>query len=236
VNGELGIGSATLAEPEPKLVGSGYAHVSVGAEHTCGLRNDGALECWGHNESLQVGVPAGVTIATPMRPGCDSANAGDRCFSDWTRVGVGAFHSCAIRQSRRMYCWGSNRDGQLGIGPSLGSEDTVEPQLVVGDTQWSDVSGGSHHSCGLDLDGTLHCWGKNESRQLGIADVGFVSTPARVEVYAPAGFRSLSLGENHSCAIRDDRTLWCWGRNVEGQIGIGAKSDMPVEQPTRVCF
>lgn len=234
--GELGLGAASDPVPTPTAVGSGYARVTAGGAHTCGLKTSGELECWGLNESLEVGVPAGRVIPAPARPGCDDASAGNACFVDYSSVGAGGFHTCAIRKSGALFCWGGNRDGQLGIGPSLGTEDIVEPQPVAPEIRWSEVAGGLHFSCGLDLEGTLYCWGRNESRQLGLPASGTVWTPTRVEVDAPDGFRLMSLGENHACAIRADRTLWCWGKNAEGQIGIGTTSENPVEKPTRVCF
>jgi alpha-tubulin suppressor-like RCC1 family protein len=234
--GELGLGMASEPELSPTRVGTGFARVSAGGAHTCGLKIDGQLECWGLNESLELGVPAGRVVPAALRPGCDMNGAGKGCFSDWTAVGAGGFHTCAIRDGGQLYCWGGNRDGQLGIGPLVASEDFVEPQRVAADVLWSEVAGGLHFSCALDLQGALYCWGRNESHQLALPTEGTVWTPTRVEVDAPAGFRLLSLGENHACAIRADRTLWCWGRNVEGQIGIGKTSEAPMEKPTRVCF
>jgi alpha-tubulin suppressor-like RCC1 family protein len=98
------------------------------------------------------------------------------------------------------------------------------------------VAGGMSSTCALDEAGALFCWGLNEDRQLGIADIDFVGVPTRVDVDAPGGWRELGLGEHHACAIRADRTLWCWGRNRDGQIGIGSATEAPVAQPTRVCF
>jgi alpha-tubulin suppressor-like RCC1 family protein len=233
--GNLGVGTLTRAEL-PVQVGRGYSGVSAGGDHACAVRIDGELECWGYNDSLELGVPGASAIPSPVRPGCEPANAGDRCFSDWTAVGVGAFHSCAVRASGELYCWGGNLNGQLGIGPMGSTKDQAEPQRVAGNVRWASVAGGDRHTCALDLNGALYCWGMNEDRQLGIPNADFVSLPTRIDADAPDGWRALGLGERHSCAVRADRTLWCWGLNSSGQAGIGTVTETPAPRPRRVCF
>jgi len=107
---------------------------------------------------------------------------------------------------------------------------------VLSNETWVQVDGGRSYSCGLTTEGALYCWGLNEDRQLGIPEQDLVVAPTKVQVEAPDGFRSLGLGQYHGCAIRADRTLWCWGRNSDGQVGIGRKTALPVTRPTRVCF
>ena len=234
--GNLGLGTTEYEIIDPVMVGNGYTQVSTGGDHTCAVDAEGLLWCWGYNASGEVGVPGAPVITSPIRPGCEPGNAPDRCFDDWKAVGLGSFHSCAIRESGEMYCWGGNLNGQLGIGPPGQSYEATDPQRVEGDRVWADVRGGRSYTCGLDLEGTLYCWGFNEDRQLGIPGVDFVNTPTRVDVEAPGGWRFLGLGQYHGCAVRADRTLWCWGRNSEGQVGVGKATPNPVERPTRVCF
>jgi alpha-tubulin suppressor-like RCC1 family protein len=234
--GNLGIGSFAKNVKVPTLVGSGYTRVVAGGDHTCAIDQAGKLLCWGFNASRELGVPTDSDSATALRPGCEPQNAGDACFDDYRAVGVGSFHTCGIRQSGEMRCFGGNLNGQLGIGPPTSSYQESEPRLVLGSEKWGDVSGGRSYTCGLTVAGALYCWGLNEDRQLGIPDVDFVNVPTAVPVDAPGGWRFLAGGQYHSCAIRADRTLWCWGRNSDGQVGIGTKTENPVARPTRVCF
>jgi alpha-tubulin suppressor-like RCC1 family protein len=138
--------------------------------------------------------------------------------------------------SGEMYCWGGNQNGQLGIGPPTSSFQESEPQRVMSEEQWADVDGGRSYTCALNREGALFCWGLNEDRQLGIDTADFISTPTRVPVDDSSGFRSLGVGQYHACAVREDRTVWCWGRNTDGQVGIGRATEQPVSVPTRVCL
>jgi alpha-tubulin suppressor-like RCC1 family protein len=233
--GNLGIGTTTQAELTPVEVGDRYAQVAAGGDHTCGVTTSGELRCWGYNDSNELGVP-GADSPAPLRSGCEAANAGTACFDDWIAVGTGAFHTCGIRSSGDLYCWGGNQNGQLGIGPPTNSFQESEPHRIQSNELWADVAGGRSYTCALTRLGALYCWGLNEDRQLGIPEVDFVNAPAAVVTDAPGGFRQLGLGDYHACAIRADRTLWCWGRNRDGQVGIGVTSETPVERPARVCF
>ena len=234
--GNLGLGTTTESEIVPVRVGTGYAQVAAGGDHTCSLTTNGRVFCSGLNDSTELGVPGKTVIATPVRSGCEASNSGDACFDDYVAVGAGAFHTCAIRKSGDLYCWGGNLNGQIGIGPPTTSYQEPEPRRVLSDESWVEVDGGRSYTCGLTKAGALYCWGLNEDRQLGIPEQDLVSSPAKVDVDAPDGFRSIGLGMYHACAIRADRTLWCWGRNTDGQIGIGKKTTLPVTRPTRVCF
>ena len=233
--GNLGLGNL-IDSPSPTRARTGVADASAKGDHTCAVDGSGELYCWGANDSGEIGVPGADTIDAPVRPGCEAQNAQGACFSDWEKVGLGAFHSCAIRSSGELWCWGGNLNGQVGIGPPTSTFQVREPVRVDTDVRFSDVAGGTSFTCGLDEAGALFCWGLNEDRQLGVADADFVGFPTRVDVEAPGGWRELALGEQHACAIRADRTLWCWGRNSDGQIGIGTVTEAPVPQPTRVCF
>ena len=233
--GQVGNGRQAAGVFEPTLVGSGYASVTASGEHTCALRTDGTVHCWGFNDSGELGALVGTSSPVPVRPGCETSNLGNACFHDYQRLGLGWFHSCAIREGGALYCWGGNFNGQLGFKPAT-DFNQVEPTAIGAGIVWNDVAGGRSHTCALDDQGTLFCWGLNVDRQLGFASDGIVYTPTRVEVSAASRFVALALGEFHSCAVRTDRTLWCWGKNNVGQIGIGSVAPTPVAQPTRVCF
>ncbi len=234
--GQLGIGSITPkgeATSVPALVGSGYQQIATDGDHSCALESGGALRCWGKNEAGQIGVGDRGSITLPSEPGCEDASS-PTCFRDWTAVGVGGWVTCAIRASGALYCWGSNVYGERGTG-SPDDEDVSVPSAVGAGTQWMKVDGGFRHTCALDASDQLHCWGLNTDHQVSPVTEGSVGAPRRIDAYAPAGWRSVALGRYHTCAIREDETLWCWGGNAELQIGVpgaGAR----VDHPTRVCF
>lgn len=233
--GNLGLGNVQKSIKTPMLVPGSYVQVAANGDHTCGVAPGGDLYCWGRNSTTELGAPLGDPVPSPIEPGCESGNAPGVCFHDYRTVGAGYYHTCAIRESGEMVCFGGNKNGQLGIGTPNQAAEESDPQAVVSPEKWSDVSGGQSFTCALNDAGALFCWGRNEDRELGIPDVDFLPVPTRVPVDAPAGFRSVSAGARHACAIREDRTLWCWGKNSEGQIGVGAKTPLPVDHPTRIC-
>ena len=150
--------------PDPPLSNRVFSAVSAGYFHTCGLRESGAIECWGSNLQGQSDAPAG----------------------SFSAVAAGAAHTCAIRERGAIACWGRDDEGQTDA--PTGS--------------FTAVSAGGWHSCGLRESGAIQCWGRN----------------AEGQAAAPAGsFTAVSAGSAHSCAIRSDRVFVCWGRNVHGE-------------------
>lgn len=83
-----------------------------------------------------------------------------------------------------------------------------------------EVSVGSDHTCARKTDGTLWCWGKNTDGQLGIGNTTASTVPVQVTGLA-GNVTSVSVGNGHTCARKTDGTLWCWGSNFDGELGIG---------------
>jgi len=183
--------------------------VAAGDEFGCARLADGTARCWGLGESGQRGdgtfdrfssVPVAVTGIT---------NAVD--------VTGGYDHACALLGDGTIRCWGSNVYGQLG-DPSTQPGSTV-PVVVSGITGAAAVTTGADHACALLGDGTLRCWGKNDTGQLG--DGTFTSSATPVTVAGIAGVAAVSGGGVHTCALLRDGTVQCWGENERGQLGDG---------------
>jgi alpha-tubulin suppressor-like RCC1 family protein len=216
---------------EPTRVGSdeGWSAIAAGGLHTCGLRS-GALYCWGFNTSGELGIGDVLSRASPVQTGCLDGT----CPDDWVAIGPGGFHTCAIREEGALWCWGGNLFGNLGIGRTGG--DLPTPQAVRPDERWRAVAGGEAHGCAIRDDGALFCWGQNVSGQLGVGDRLDHDEPTRVRAPGTDDWVGLGLGRAHSCAVRSDRTLWCWGDNAEGQVGIGTVTQDAITTPRRVCL
>ena len=178
-----------------------YMSVSVGAHHTCGLLEDGALRCWGDNDHGQRIPPAGefVSVSSGDWHSCGLLEDGTlRCWGrndsgqtsaprgEFQAVSAGASHSCGLRTNDTIQCWGDNQWRQAGAPRGT----------------YRAVSAGVTHSCGIRTDATLRCWGRNDSGQ----------------AIAPRGeFQSVTVGTTHACAIRADHSTVCWGTNEWGQ-------------------
>jgi alpha-tubulin suppressor-like RCC1 family protein len=139
--------------------------------------------------------------------------------SDWRVVNGGTQRTCGIRTSGRLYCWGRDEFGALGDGG--GSADQPAPvQVATGGTNWTAVSVGTSHTCGLRAPGQLWCWGSDYDRQLGDGATNS-TTPTPARVGSATDWRQVAAGDAHTCGLRANRRVYCWGSDLGGQLGDG---------------
>ena len=202
------------------------AQVAIGDAHSCALKTDGTLWCWGANGDGQLGI--GTTV-TPNPLPVQVALLG----ADVVEVDAGMAHTCVRKRDGTVWCWGRNSSGQLGDGTADGdacrnAPCRSSPQQVkaLGDKS-SKIASGSLHTCVLTKDGAAFCWGGNSAGQLGDGTMSPANTsPVQVQTLS-SDVVAIAAGGGHSCALKTDRTVWCWGRNVAGQIGNGTLDDKP---------
>lgn len=140
------------------------------------------------------------------------------------KVVGGYFHTCARLQDNRVWCWGSNDQGQLGV---TAPAQHVPTPARVNLTDVADVAAGAYHTCALTHGGEVYCWGRNAEQQLGVTAPQFAFAPVRV-LNAPAGVTSLALGASHSCALTNSGQVFCWGSNRDGAVGVTSTANGPV--------
>ena len=182
--------------------------IAAGDGFTCALRVDGTVRCWGDGSSGQLGHGPASGSATPVTAsGLTNAVA----------ITAGSRHACALMADGTARCWGSGGSGQLGTG---GGGDRFTPGFVSGLTGAIQVSAGSFHTCALLADGTAKCWGRNQEGQVGD---GVSSAPRNVPTAVSQLTQATAIagGNSHTCAIRSDGTMRCWGLNTSGQLGDG---------------
>ncbi|MCA9524408.1 MAG: hypothetical protein KC609_25745 [Myxococcales bacterium] len=210
-DGQLGINS-TIRSVVPALVGTldqKWKMVSVGGDHSCGIRDDDSLWCWGNSDDGEAGV------ASSLVP----VNISDGM--SWASVSAGDDFTCAIEKtSLALYCWGSDKYGQLGAGAT---DQTGSTKRKIGSSKWLSVSLGTSHACGIIQDsqnpdrGTLHCWGRNNQRQLGQgADTDDKDAPSPV---GSALWWDVKAGSSHNCGRQIDNKMYCWGNGSYGKLG-----------------
>ncbi len=197
--------------------------VAAGAKHSCARLSDRTIRCWGANDVGQFGngsqtAPGGTSVTSfppPLVSGISTATA----------LVAGANHNCAILTDGTIKCWGKGDRGQLGNNAAPAFVTT--PVLVQGITTAIDIAAGANHTCALLADTTIKCWGDNTFRQLGSSNTeSFKTTP--VSVTSLTNVVELAAGEDYNCARKAGGTILnpggsviCWGRNTEGQLGIG---------------
>lgn len=146
------------------------------------------------------------------------------------RLCAGRRHTCVLRAGG-LWCWGDNAGGQLGTGAGP-TVQLAAARVPIGDDV-REVACGEAHTCALDGDGALWCWGRNDHGQLGQGDDAPRDLP--VEVRLPALALHVGSGENHVCVVLVDGRLACWGHNTEGQLGLDDAFGSPdVRVPTLV--
>jgi alpha-tubulin suppressor-like RCC1 family protein len=223
-DGALGTGDVT-SQSVPRRVGAFDDHVAVvcGDTFTCTLRTNGEIWCFGAGASGQLGTGdfAGALAPVPV----DLAEPA-------VQLAAGEAHACAVTEGGALYCWGSNVEGQLGQDdpfPDPGI-NRATPVRVGLDADWVEVTCGQGHTCARRTDGSLWCWGRNSSDELGLSTAAArqIRTPQRVG--DASDWQALAAGQHHTCGIRGaPAELFCWGSNAAGQLGggNGEASDVP---------
>ncbi|MBX3228911.1 MAG: hypothetical protein KIT84_41730 [Labilithrix sp.] len=196
--------------------------LSAGGNVTCVIRQSKKAACWGYN--FRGGLGDGTT-ADSTKP--VTVNGLD----DVAQIAPAANHTCAVKTNGELWCWGGAVDGQLGTG-SL--EDTTKPTRVTALSDVVEVAVASAYSCARTRSGTIHCWGRNSDGQLGAGAISTAANPSPIAV-AITDAISLGAGSTHTCAVRKAGNVMCWGNGVFGQLGIGPvdaatnKSPIPVD-------
>ena len=206
--------------------------------YSVALKSDGTLWAWGSNANGQLGIGTSDTLPHPTPIKLEVDLVGDpQPDHDWTKIALGHSHTVALRSDGTLWTWGFNNEGQLGDGTTTTSLVPLSVDAdgdTFADNDWTDVaaSDGSH-TIALKSDGTLWAWGNNSDGQLG--DGFTISSSYPLEI-TDIGFGWVSgiAGENHTAGIKDDGTLWTWGNNSHGQLGVGDTSPrtLPVQVTT----
>jgi len=211
-----------------KMISKGYGEQSI-----FGIREDGSLWAWGWNGRGQLGIGNLEDQASPVRVGTDN---------DWKYVVSGVIHTLGLKEDGSLWAWGGNYDCALGIGTSYGTadfwgifrgEDQYVPVRVGEDNDWAHISAGHTHSVGIRTDGSLWAWGAGPRGELGIGESsheivqGFLTSipkPSPVQVGGDYDWAHISTFDRHNLAIRTDGSLWAWGGNINGQLGLGDRT------------
>ena len=220
---------------------SSVGQIAAGGYHTCALKTDGSVVCWGRNFAHQSTPPAGlvgVQLSSGANHSCVvKADGTVACWGDdlegqssvppgllAVQVGAGANHTCAVTQDATVVCWGVTNP----------ADDKGQTTVPAGLTSVTEVAGGADHTCALKTDGTVVCWGTDFNGQLQIPG-GLIATQLsgsrRLHTCAlqPSGAPAcwgygplaatppgivasqISAGGTHTCAVRLDATVTCWG-------------------------
>lgn len=152
-------------------------------------------------DTSTVRVADGSTIAAPM---------------PLSVISAGQNFTCGVTGAGGTYCWGSNWNGELGIGAARQYTATVSPVSVAGGTRFVDIVAGGSHACGLTADGTPYCWGNYGPVGAGV--IGY----SRVRVTDSPALARIATRTDHTCGLTASGAAYCWGLDSDGELGSGA--------------
>ncbi len=239
-NGEGQLGNNTTTDSDVPVAVSGghvFAQIDAGYLHTCAVTTANAtysenqrVFCWGYDYYGTLGDGAAVPGAAHklVPTGADTT-----LLKTAASVSAGAYHTCARAAGvggGAAYCWGYDYYGQLGdAGDIQAAPPKSVPTLVLGGfTNWTLMTAGYLHTCGLRATGEAMCWGYGGYGEIGNQTNGTTSSSDSIPrtVYgssggSPLNFVSLSAGGYHSCAVTNTGVGYCWGNNGDGELGDG---------------
>ena len=200
--------------------------------HSCAIALNGRAYCWGSGNSGKLGNGSTASSRVPVAVNTSGVLAGKTI----KQISAGENHTCAIASDNRAYCWGSNKNGQLGNGSTADSRVPVAVNtsgVLVGKTI-KEVTTGGFHTCALDTSSKMYCWGLNSSGRLGGGLTSILSNvPVAVNMSgALAGktIKQILAGGDHGCVVASDDKMYCWGLNNNGELGNNSSvnSSVPV--------
>ena len=211
-SGELGQNNTTRYSSPVQIPGTNWARVGIRDTKVAGLKTDGTLWMWGYNEFGQLGQNNTTQYSSPVQI------PGTTWSSDWGKLSGTAYAvTGAVKTDGTLWIWGYNAKGQLGQNNTT---NYSSPKQVPG-TTWNIYSNSYEGSYAIKTDGTLWSWGRNNNSTnsgiLGHNNKTQYSSPKQIPgttwatIVAAAGFMM---------ATKTDNTLWTWGSNAYGALGM----------------
>lgn len=205
---------------------TGVNAVAAGSNFACAVLSAGAsgtVRCWGGNQYGQLGIG---TVTGQSRPVVAVKATATAPLRGVAQISAGNAFACARMATGAVRCWGLNNYGQLGNNSFASSRYPVPVAGIDGvRAKATFVAVGDGFACARLSDGTVRCWGRNDSGQLGNGGSASSSTPVKVMVAtssALSGVSTLAVGGAHACVttgVATSARVRCWGRNDSGQIG-----------------
>lgn len=237
-NGRLGDNTVSSKSSPVQTISGGTSWKCVTFNHSfdpgatgAGIKTDGTLWMWGCNCCAMLGLNTGTTAPIGASSPVQTVSGG----TNWRTVAIGNDHVAAIKTDGTLWLWGSAANGRLGNNDTITAIQSSPVQTISGGTNWKSVSLGNDFSGAIKSDGTLWMWGEASSGRLGNNSTIDRSSPVQT-ISGGVNWRSISIGATHSVATKTDNTLWVWGRNFAGGLGIDGSSAVNRSSPVQTLI
>ena len=210
--GQLGLGNTTDYS-SPKQVGTLTNWLQISSSyimaHVSAIKTDGSLWTWGVNNKGQLGLGNLTSYSSPKQVGS---------LTNWLQVATLYQAVISVKTDGTIWSWGRNNTGNLGLGNTTYYSSPKQIGLL---TNWLNVSGGGYYNfaTAVKTDGTLWSWGGGNNGQLGLGNTISYSSPKQIGALT-SWLKTASGGYSQSLAVKTNGTLWSWGKNNAGQLGL----------------
>ena len=236
-DGYLGLNATTNRLSPTQLPGTDWSSISNTSAAMAAVKTNGTLWVWGSNAQGQLGQNNRTNYSSPKQIPGTGWNTTQGATFNTTGQGAGGF--IHVKTDGSMWCWGQNQNAQLPLNGQDGSGNPApygmsSPTQVGTDTTWGYEEGklggsGNHSTFNIKTDGTLWAWGRNDYGTLGNNAKANQSSP--IQIGTDTTWKYIAFGggnedySQHSAIIKSDGTLWCWGKNDEGNLGHNNLTD-----------
>jgi len=247
-SGQLGLGDTSNRGDGSNEMGDNLTSIDLGSgriataitagdEHTCALLDNASVKCWGENDKGQLGLGNRDDRGDGIGGMGDSLPAVDMGSGRTaTSITTGTEYTCVLLDDDSVKCWGRGHVGQLGNektedrGDEDGETGDSFAKVDLGSNRTATaIAAGNFHTCAILDNSSIKCWGLNDSGQLGIGDtnnrVYLGDDLPAVDLGAGRTARGIAAGDSHTCAMLDNTSIKCWGKNESGQLGLGDTID-----------
>jgi alpha-tubulin suppressor-like RCC1 family protein len=213
--------------------------IAAASNYTCAILDNASVKCWGRNSQGQLGLGNNTELgdnANEMGDNLPIVDLGTGRTA--TAIAAGQSHTCVILDNASVKCWGSASEGRLGLGNTNNMGDGANemgdnlPTVDLGTGRTAiAIAAGPSHNCAILDNASVKCWGYGMSGRLGIGNGNNMGDGANEmgdnlpTVDLGTGRTATAIaagGDGHSCAILDNASVKCWGRNYYGSLGLNA--------------